>query len=77
MRAELWRKRDCMQGLFFKLNHFAKRLMTEQDGQDTTEYALVFSLVSFGAVSGMGSVAASVNLVFLDTASVFLHALGY
>jgi Flp pilus assembly pilin Flp len=60
-----------------KLNSIAKTILNEQDGQDLTEYALTFSMVSLGAVTGMSSVASSVNLVFLDVAGVFARAMGF
>ena len=50
---------------------FIRELLTREEGQDLVEYALVVALVSFGAITGMGSVATSINEVFCGIATTF------
>ena len=52
------------------LNLFLSRLLASEEGQDLVEYSLVFSLIAFGCVSGMGSIATGINTVFSTTAAV-------
>jgi Flp pilus assembly pilin Flp len=48
-----------------------RRIIVREDGQDLAEYALVFALISFGAVAGMDAVAAGINNAFSDVAATF------
>jgi len=50
---------------------FIRELLSREEGQDLVEYALVVALVSFGAITGMGAVATSINLVFSGVATTF------
>ena len=50
---------------------FIRELLLREEGQDLVEYALVVALVSFGAITGMGSVATHVNQVFSGIATTF------
>lgn len=43
-----------------------KTLLSDEQGQDMIEYALMLSLISFGAVAGMSSLADAVNRTFLQ-----------
>jgi Flp pilus assembly pilin Flp len=43
---------------------FLYQVLVHQEGQDLVEYSLVFSLVAFGAVTGMGSLASGISNVF-------------
>jgi pilus assembly protein Flp/PilA len=43
---------------------FVRNLMVREDGQDLVEYALVVALIAFGAIAGMGQLAAGINTAF-------------
>ena len=38
--------------------------LTQEDGQDLIEYALVVALIAFGAIAGMTGLAAKINTAF-------------
>ena len=44
-------------------------LVAREEGQDLVEYALVVSLIAFGAVAGMSSLASGLNSVFLTVST--------
>jgi Flp pilus assembly pilin Flp len=46
------------------LYSFLYQVLVRQEGQDLVEYSLVFSLVAFGAITGMGNLASGVSDVF-------------
>lgn len=50
---------------------YIRNLLTREEGQDLVEYALLCALISFGAVTGMGAVATSINDVFCGVATTF------
>jgi Flp pilus assembly pilin Flp len=50
---------------------FIRELLAREEGQDLVEYALVCALISFGAITGMGFVATSVNEIFSGVATTF------
>lgn len=54
-----------MNDQLLKLCIKLKTLLSDEWGQDLIEYALVVSLISFGAVAGMSALAGDVNSVFL------------
>jgi pilus assembly protein Flp/PilA len=41
-------------------------MLSEEDGQDLIEYALVVALIAFAAVGGMGSLANALNTAFTN-----------
>ena len=49
--------------------HFCVRLAFREEGQDLVEYALVFSLIAFGAITGMGYLATGINTEFSNVAA--------
>jgi len=51
------------------LNFFLRNLLARTEGQDLVEYSLVFSMIAFGCVSGMGYLATGINTVFSAVAS--------
>jgi len=53
-------------GVYF----FLRNLLAGEEGQDLVEYSLVFSLIAFGCVTGLGSLATGINTVFSTTATV-------
>lgn len=52
------------------LYSFLRSLLAREQGQDLVEYSLVFSMIAFGAVSGMGYLATGINTVFSSTANI-------
>lgn len=57
-----------MNTLFLRsLVHF-QQLIEDEQGQDLVEYALVVSLVAFGAINGMGFLAKGINNAFSNIA---------
>jgi pilus assembly protein Flp/PilA len=48
---------------------FVRNLLAREEGQDLVEYALVVALMSFGAITGMGSIATGINDVFCGLAT--------
>jgi pilus assembly protein Flp/PilA len=46
--------------VYFKI----QTLLEREDGQDLVEYALLITLVSLAAVTGVRKVASAINLVF-------------
>ena len=44
-------------------------LADSEEGQDMVEYALVVAMIAFGAVAGMGKLAASINHAFSNTST--------
>ncbi len=38
--------------------------LTQEDGQDLIEYALVVALIAFGAIAGMNTLAGKINTAF-------------
>ena len=51
---------DKMLKLYIKM----KNLLTEEEGQDLVEYALVVALIALAATAGMHSLATAINGAF-------------
>jgi pilus assembly protein Flp/PilA len=51
------------------------RLLSEEDGQDLIEYALVVALIAFAAVTSMQTLAADINNAFLNIGNSLTNAL--
>lgn len=49
--------------------HLARHLLFREEGQDLVEYSLVFALIAFGSVTGMGYLATGLNVVFSTVGS--------
>lgn len=47
------------------------RLRTDDSGQGLAEYVLIMAVMAFGAVTGMGSLAAGVNSAFTQLSTLF------
>ena len=54
-----------MNSVYMYLDGFVAR----EDGQDLVEYALVFSVIAFGAVAGMSGLASAINDAFTTVAN--------
>jgi len=52
-----------------------RTLTLDQSGQDLVEYALVVALIAFGAIAGMQSLAAQLNVAFFTLSSDLATAL--
>jgi pilus assembly protein Flp/PilA len=53
----------------FRMKTYLLRFMTETEGQDLIEYALLAALVALGAVAGMTALAGGINQKFTDVSS--------
>ena len=49
-----------------KMRHALRRFLTNDNGQDLIEYALVVALIAFAAAAGMTSVATQINAAFTN-----------
>lgn len=47
-----------------------KTLLSDEQGQDLIEYALVVALIAFGAIAGMNTLASDINSAFDKIGSV-------
>ncbi|HEV2463657.1 MAG TPA: Flp family type IVb pilin [Acidobacteriaceae bacterium] len=47
-----------------------KTLLSDEQGQDLIEYALVVALIAFGAIAGMTTLASDINSAFDKIGSV-------
>ena len=46
-----------------------RAVVAREDGQDLVEYSLVFALIAFGSITGMGHLASGINDVFSTVGS--------
>jgi pilus assembly protein Flp/PilA len=46
-----------------------RTLLSDEQGQDLIEYALVVALIAFGAVTAMGTLSSDINQAFTNIAS--------
>lgn len=51
-----------------------QHLLSQEEGQDLVEYALLIALLAFGCAAGMGTLAASINSAFNSMASALTIA---
>ena len=51
------------------MKKYVLRLITETEGQDLIEYALLAALVALGAVAGMTALAGGINQKFTDVST--------
>jgi pilus assembly protein Flp/PilA len=58
-----------MNDMLLKLYVKFQELKYREEGQDLVEYALVVSLIAFGAVAGMRSLASGINTAFSSISS--------
>ena len=64
-----------MQDTMLKLYIKMKNLLSQDEGQDLVEYALVVALISVAAVAGLNSVAGAVQGVFNNITATLNSAL--
>lgn len=65
MNIKLWNLSIRIQGL-----------MSNEDGQDLVEYALIVALIALGATAGMQTVAADINNAFGTIGNSLTSAMG-
>ncbi len=53
-----------MKNYFLMLSVKVQSLLSEEDGQDLIEYALVVALIALAATAGMGTLAGDINAAF-------------
>lgn len=58
-----------MNDLFLKLHVAAESFRNCNDGQNLTEYAMAFSMIALGCVSGLSAVAHGVNQTLIAMAT--------
>jgi Flp pilus assembly pilin Flp len=58
-----------MNSIQAALYSFLRQVLVREEGQDLVEYSLVVTMVAFGAVTGMGDLAAGINNVFSSVAT--------
>ena len=58
-----------MSDLFLRLYVKFQRLMSEEQGQDLVEYALLVCLIALAAISGVNHVATATTKVFSNISS--------
>jgi pilus assembly protein Flp/PilA len=60
----------AMNAILMSLYATLRNLVVREEGQDLVEYALVVALIAFGAVTGMGYLATSINNAFSSIATL-------
>jgi len=53
-----------------------KDVLSNEDGQDLIEYALVVALIAFAATAGMNTLAGNINTAFTNIGSRLTNAIG-
>jgi pilus assembly protein Flp/PilA len=53
-----------------------KDVLSNEDGQDLIEYALVVALIAFAATAGMNTLATDINLAFQNIGTKLTNAIG-
>ncbi len=49
--------------------------VVREEGQDLVEYSLVFAMIAFGAITGMGSLAIGINTEFSNVATTLTSSI--
>jgi len=58
-----------MKDQLWKLSIKIQNFLSEDEGQDLIEYALVVALIAFAATAGMGTLANNINKAFTSIGS--------
>lgn len=69
--GEEFKMQDTMLRLYIKM----KNLVSQDEGQDLVEYALVVALISVAAVAGLQGLAGAVNAAFSSINTTITSAL--
>jgi pilus assembly protein Flp/PilA len=51
-----------------------RTLLSDEQGQDLVEYALVVALIAFGAITAMKSLSGELNLVFTSISTTLANS---
>jgi pilus assembly protein Flp/PilA len=70
------RRRTQMKDRLLKLSVKMQTLLTNEEGQDLIEYALVVALIAFAATVGMSSLAVDINKAFTDIGTLLTKYTG-
>ncbi len=62
-----------MQNLILQLHVAAISVLTRNEGQNITEYAMAITVIALGCVAGEAAIATSVNHVFVSLSTVILN----
>jgi pilus assembly protein Flp/PilA len=65
----LW-GRTQMKDKLLMLSIKLRTILSDEQGQDLIEYALLVALVAFGATAGMSSLASAINTAFSNVGTV-------
>jgi pilus assembly protein Flp/PilA len=65
-----------MKDRLLKLSVKMQTLLTNEEGQDLIEYALVVALIAFAATVGMSSLAKDINKAFSDIGTLLTSYTG-
>ena len=65
-----------MKDRLLKLSVKMQTLLTNEEGQDLIEYALVVALIAFAATVGMSSLAKDINKAFNDIGTLLTSYTG-
>ena len=65
-----------MKDRLLKLSVKMQTLLTNEEGQDLIEYALVVALIAFAATVGMSSLATDINKAFNDIGTLLTKYTG-
>ena len=59
-----------MKNILLKLYIKVQSLLSQEEGQDLVEYALVVALIALAATTGMSSMAGTINTAFTNIGSL-------
>jgi pilus assembly protein Flp/PilA len=59
-----------MKNTLLKLYIMVQSLLSQEEGQDLVEYALVVALIALAATTGMSSMASTINTAFTNIGSL-------
>jgi pilus assembly protein Flp/PilA len=51
-----------------------RTLLSDEEGQDLVEYALVVALIAFGAITAMSSLSTDINQIFSEIGATLIGA---
>ena len=74
-RVQVWHiksrgEQDKMKNTLLKLYIKVQSLLSQEEGQDLVEYALVVALIALAATTGMSSMASTINTAFGNISSL-------
>jgi pilus assembly protein Flp/PilA len=75
-RVQVWHiksrgEQDKMKNTLLKLYIKVQSLLSQEEGQDLVEYALMVALIALAATTGMSSMAGAINTAFGNIGTLF------